>query len=186
MVSYLGKRYRRISSREELIRAVEEAWKAIPDEQFIDLCRTTTPADTAAKTAANAATTNVVRATAAKTASKVATDAAATLIAATGAPGGNATMSPASAATAVALAAAPPPSPVVPPVVPPRCPSRCLLVVGRNDSEFPRWVAVTPLWAVIEDVERVIGKEIEFCGEVLSVKLFNVIHLFAWLPFCIL
>ncbi|RPA97333.1 hypothetical protein L873DRAFT_1691306 [Choiromyces venosus 120613-1] len=40
------------------------------------------------------------------------------------------------------------------------------LVVGKNDSGIPRWVAVTPLWAVIEDVERVIGKEVEFCGEV--------------------
>lgn len=39
------------------------------------------------------------------------------------------------------------------------------LVVGKNDSETPRWVAVIPLWAVMEDVERVIGEEVEFCGE---------------------
>ena len=39
------------------------------------------------------------------------------------------------------------------------------LIVGKNDAETPRWVAVTPLWAVMEDTERVIGEEVEFCGE---------------------
>lgn len=39
------------------------------------------------------------------------------------------------------------------------------LVVGKNDVETPRWVAVTPLWAVMEDIKRVIGEEVEFCGE---------------------
>ncbi|RPB00903.1 hypothetical protein L873DRAFT_1842857 [Choiromyces venosus 120613-1] len=37
--AYLEKRYRRVASREELIRAVEEAWKTIPDGRFMDLCR---------------------------------------------------------------------------------------------------------------------------------------------------
>ncbi|PUU75147.1 hypothetical protein B9Z19DRAFT_995942, partial [Tuber borchii] len=39
MESYLGKRYGRVASREELIRAVEEAWNAIPNGRFMDLCK---------------------------------------------------------------------------------------------------------------------------------------------------
>ncbi|KAG0633516.1 hypothetical protein HOY80DRAFT_1063546 [Tuber brumale] len=43
METYLEKRYGRVASREELIRAVEEAWEAIPNGRFIDLCRTFPP-----------------------------------------------------------------------------------------------------------------------------------------------
>ncbi|RPA89056.1 hypothetical protein L873DRAFT_1823559 [Choiromyces venosus 120613-1] len=37
-LAYLGKKYERVASKEELIRAVEEVWKAIPNGRFMDLC----------------------------------------------------------------------------------------------------------------------------------------------------
>ncbi|RPB04582.1 hypothetical protein L873DRAFT_1798869 [Choiromyces venosus 120613-1] len=39
MEAYLGRRYGRVASREELIRAMKEVWKAIHSGRFIDLCR---------------------------------------------------------------------------------------------------------------------------------------------------
>lgn len=39
------------------------------------------------------------------------------------------------------------------------------LVVAKNESEVPRWTAVTPLWAVLEDVKNTLAVEVEFCHE---------------------
>jgi len=36
------------------------------------------------------------------------------------------------------------------------------LVVGKNESGIHLWVAVTPLWAEIEDIEKVMGAVIGF------------------------
>ncbi|RPA96774.1 hypothetical protein L873DRAFT_1829253 [Choiromyces venosus 120613-1] len=39
------------------------------------------------------------------------------------------------------------------------------LVVAKNESEIPRWVAVTPLWAILEDVKNTTGMEVQFCSD---------------------
>ncbi|KAG0126329.1 hypothetical protein HOY82DRAFT_491946 [Tuber indicum] len=39
------------------------------------------------------------------------------------------------------------------------------LVVGGSESQVPRWVAVTPLWAILEDMKLMTGMDIKFCTE---------------------
>ena len=43
------------------------------------------------------------------------------------------------------------------------------LLVAKNESSIARWVAVTPLWAVLEDVNNAIGVDVEFCSEFATV-----------------
>jgi len=42
------------------------------------------------------------------------------------------------------------------------------LVVAKNASIVPWWVAVTPLSAVLKDVKDTIGEEVEFCQELFA------------------
>jgi len=39
------------------------------------------------------------------------------------------------------------------------------LVVGRSESQVPRWVAVTLLWAILEDMKLMTGMDVKFCME---------------------